>query len=233
MRQSGVALIEFVLVLPILGLLLFGALEVTQRMLVQLKVEKAGFVLGDMVTQYNPATVAGAAGEISVTELTQNVMPQLSRMLSPYDDLERQAVILSAIQKTPTGNTVRWQIAGGGRLLGCDDAAPPVCVQSIVNGLTPAQISPAVAGTEPSFPADINTLLSYTVSGSGDDVVIIAEAFYRYEPYLAQEIGVFQRAGDFETGEGGWLRPKILVKRIYLLPRNGALYHLPPDFPVS
>lgn len=231
--HHGVALIEFAIVFPFFFLLLFGGIEITRLILIQQKLEKAGYVLADIVTQYNPATATGAAGEVSVTEITSNVFPQLSRIMNPYADTGRQAAIITSVEKLNGNLFIRWQIAGAGSLSGCDSQPTPTCVRSVVNNLAPAAITGAVRGTTPSFPGPESAAIAGfvpTASNSGNFVV--SEVFYRYEPILQS---LLQGVGGVSTGVGGFnffLPARIYVKRTYFTPRNGSLLALPPTFPV-
>lgn len=229
----GVALIEFAIVFPFLFLLLFGGIEVTRLILIQQKLEKAGYVLADITTQFTPATVTAAAGEISVAQMTTNVFPQLTRIMNPYGDTTRQAAIMTSIEKLNGDLFIRWQIAGGGSLSGCDSQPMPTCVQSIVNNLAPAAITPAVSGTTPAFPAAETALIAQFIPTQTNSAnFVVSEVFYRYQPILQP---LLQGVGGASTGAAGFnffLTPRIYVKRTYFVPRNGALLALPPSFPV-
>lgn len=228
-RQAA-ALVEFALVFPFMFLLLFGGIEVTRLILIQQKAEKAGYVLADVTTQYAPATQLGATGEISSAEMTQNVLPVLDRIMRPYNDPARQVVIISSVEKNGGLYTIRWQVAGGGSLSGCEGS---VCVESIVNGLTPAGISPAVAGSAAAFPAPELSALAGYVPPSGSGNIIVSEVFYRYTPLLQDLLqGVGNAGGSGATGFRFFLPPRIYAKRTYFIPRQGNLFHLPPDFPL-
>ena len=244
-HRGGVALIEFALVFPVFFLLLFGGIEINRLILIQQKLEKAGYVIADIVTQYKPATLTAASGEISVAELNANVFPQLVRMMGTYSVPARQSAILTSLRIS--GNvgaraiTIDWQMAGGGGLSGtCDGLVPNTCALSIVNGLAPAAITPAVRGTIPSFAnadgaaalALINALPAQV--GTNDYTVMVNEVFYFYQPLLGTLVEDVGAAGG--TGFAGFrffLKPKIYVKRTYFVPRiEIKLFDLPPTFPV-
>lgn len=229
----GVALIEFAIVFPFFFLLLFGGIEVTRLILIQQKLEKAGYVLADIVTQYQPATVTAAAGEVSAAEITNNVFPQLSRIMNPYADTTRQAAIMTSVEKLNGNLFVRWQIAGAGSLSGCDSQPIPTCVRSIVNNLAPAAITPAVRGTTPAFPApEAAALAGFVPTVTNSANFVVSEVFYRYDPILQN---LLRDVGGVSTGVGGFnffLPSRIYVKRTYFTPRNGPLLALPPTFPV-
>lgn len=231
--HHGVALIEFAIVFPFFFLLLFGGIEVTRLILIQQKLEKAGYVLADVVTQYTPATRTGAAGQVSVAEIRNNVFPQLSRIMNPYANPAQQAAIMTSVEKLNGNLFIRWQIAGAGTLSGCDTQPTPVCVRSVVNGLAPASITAAVRGTRPSFPAaESAAIAGYVPTVTNSANFVVSEVFYRYQPILQT---LLQGVGGVSTKAAGFrffLPTRIYVKRTYFVPRNGALLALPPTFPV-
>jgi Flp pilus assembly protein TadG len=235
-HQEGVAFIEFAMVFPFLMLLLLGGIEISRLILIQQKLEKAGYVIADITSQYLPATPAAAAGEISHTELTTNVFPILTRIMSPYDNAADQVAILTSVQKDFSTTTIAWQVAGGGTLNGCDTQAIPVCAKSIVNGKTPSQITAdgfALKGTATSFPAEINTILTgYTPGmGAGSVNFIVSEVFYFYRPILQNELQSIGAAGGGMMGFNYFVPARIYVKRTYFTPRELRLFHLPSTFP--
>jgi hypothetical protein len=226
----GVALIEFALIFPFLMVLLFGGIEVTRLLLIQQKLEKAGYVVSDIVTRYTAATAAGAGGEISASELTTNVFPVVARLMNPYDAPEDMAAIITSLEKTATQVIVRWQIAGAGSLSGCDTQSPANCVTSIVNGLAPSAISPAVAGTPARLPGEmLSAITSYPVTSGSANNIVVSEVFFQYRPLLQTLLQGVGAAADFDF----FLEPRYFVKRSFFVPRTAALLHLPPNFPVN
>ena len=154
--------------------------------------------------------------------------------MNPYADTSRQAAIMTSVEKLNGELFIRWQIAGGGSLSGCDSATPQNCVRSIVNDLAPASISPAVRGTTPNFPAAEAGLIAWFLpSSSPSGNIIVSEVFYRYEPIVQTLLqGVGEAGGVGASGFRFFLPPRIYVKRTYFTPRNGGLLALPPTFPI-
>lgn len=224
---SGVALIEFLLVFPLLLLLLFGGIEIARLILIEQKLEKASYAIADIITQYKPATAAGTTEEIKETELTTNVFPIFSRIMAPYHSGERQAIIVTSIRKTAdNAKIIEWQIA-------CRDSNCALGgVESIANALSPGGINESVRGTNANLPTSENAALSGFGNTISDTNVIVTEVFYDYEPILSRLLaGIGNMPGP--TTSSFMLAPKILVKRSYFAPRNGDLYDLPPRFPVE
>ncbi|MFZ4541200.1 MAG: TadE/TadG family type IV pilus assembly protein [Rickettsiales bacterium] len=232
-NEHGAALIEFAMVFPFFFILIFGGIEISRLILIQQKLEKSGYVLADIVTQYDPATSAAAAGEISEAELTNNVFPQLTRIMAPYQDPTRQNAIITSVDKNGSALTVRWQRSGGGTLTGCDAMSPRNCVRSIVNNRTPVGTATTYDNTPASFPATETTAIaSYTPTGTGN--FIVAETFYRYQPILQSLLqGVGTAGGPGFAGFRYYIPPRIYVKRTYFIPRKGPLpvLYVPPSPP--
>lgn len=215
---QGVALIEFAFVLPILMLLLFGALEISRAMIITQRVEKVAYALADVTSQYPPATAERLSGEISETELRTNVFPQFERIMGTYADTTRQNMILTSVVREGATNRIKWQIAGGGTLTRN--------VTSVVNGLAPSAIGVGVMNQTATFSGDGEVAREMQSSSDGENV-IIAEIFYQYQPIWTQAIGAIP------TSEGEEItiaRAKLLTKRMYFRPRNGSLICLPNTF---
>ncbi len=216
--EDGVALLEFMLVFPIIMLMLFGALEVSRAMLITQRTEKAGYVMADVASQYIPASGDRLGGELSETELRTNVFPLLTRMMGIYADPSKQAVILSSVRMEGGVKRVKWQIAGGGTLT--QDVA------SVVNGLSPSAIGPAVKNQPTSFAPEVEAQLVGMAQGEN---LLVAEVFYFYEPIWTSVIQATPTS--FSTGEIATVaREKLLVKRMYFRPRSGDLICLPGSF---
>lgn len=219
-NQHGLALVEFALCAPLLLTLFFGVVELTRFIVIMQKVERASYSLSNMTIQYLPAQnpVVSAANEISEDNITGNVFPQLSRIMAPNNANEDLRVIITSVVNTavtpPPTVTINWQIAGGGILANADTF-------SIVNGLTPAAISPAVQNTPATFTPEIMAGLADMQQGEN---MIVVEVFYNYQPIVSDILIRFGMPS---------LAQRTLVSRVYSMPREGNLLALPPSFPVA
>lgn len=230
-HEAGVALIEFAILFPFFFLLLFGGIEVARFIFIQQRLERAGYVVADIATQYLPATQSPVSGEISRDEVIANVFPQVGRIMEPYQDSKRQAVILSSIQVAGGIARVQWQIASTqDSLTGCDTATPKHCVISIVSGLSPGAISPGVKGSVATLPTEMNSLIATQPRTTN---IMVAEVFYYYQPILSDVLQRVGRAGGAgPTGFRFFMSPRIFAKTMLFAPRNGEMLYLPPTFPV-
>jgi|GEM_PF-1474063 len=205
-HQQGVALIEMVFVMPMLLLLVLGGAELTRYVLISQKIDKAAYALADVISQSAPSG-AGSLTESSVVS-TLNMYDSLMR---PFDNQARQAAIVTSVQRCSGNNRVLWQAAGGGVMSNGQTL-------SIVNGLPPSAIGPAVRNTNATFPGSVSSQL---VGMLDEENMIVMEVFYSYRPFLADAL-----FGLFEFS----VEPTMLIRRAYLHPRNGTLNCLLPGF---
>lgn len=225
--QRGVALIEFVMVFPLLMMLLFGCLEFSRYLMIHLKVQNATYALANIVTQYPASSPTLEAGKISYTELMNTLGGnQLAKMLSPFgSDPTRQGMIITSIRrenaKHSTRPVIKWQIFTGGSIS---------AVESAVNQKTPATIS-NVAGFVRDLPTSFDATKNpgaSTASLAGmfeRENMIVVEVFYRYDPLYTQ---IFSAIGlSFSAFNFPGLSPQIITRQTFMRPRSGDLICLP------
>lgn len=223
-NERGVALIEFSIVFPFMFLLLFGAIELCRYIIIIQRVEHAAYTLTDIVGQYTTPTATGAAGEINVNELTNNVFPQFHRIMGRYGDTSLEVVVMSSVVKVNNGaNGVKlnWQrsINGGG--------VPGFT--SIVTGSAP-QNTTRTNNTCPNAPFDAFTNSQMTTMLTGENM-IVGEVSYRYKPIVASLLGVTGLNPNFTAPFQ--VPEQTITRRLFLHPRNGDLPTLPPAVPFT
>lgn len=101
LNQSGVAALEFALILPLMVLLYLGGFEVSEAFTINRKVTHATSVLGDLIAQ----------SETINDEEMSNILDAVVAVMNPYptDDLE---IVISGIQIDSRGNAeVDWSDA--------------------------------------------------------------------------------------------------------------------------
>ena len=212
-NNQGLALIEFTFIAPLLLVLVFGVVELTRFIIIVQKVERTAYSLSNVVGQYLPAGTAGAAtaNMISVTNINNDVFPQLRRVLDPYNATADFRAMITSVRKAGAGpNPIRisWQIAGGGTLSNADTL-------SIVNGVNPPSNVKSAVGATAIFNAEI---MGYLATMQNQENMIVVEVFYNYRPLLSL----------FLSGLGASsLAQKTLISRVYTLPRQGDLITLP------
>lgn len=105
--ESGTALIEFAIVLPVLVLLLLAGLQFSNLILLTQKVQRLSATLGDLVAQADTLTAAQLDALFTAGAL----------VLQPFDHAADGRTIVSAVGLSPGGQPlVLWQRADSGRL---------------------------------------------------------------------------------------------------------------------
>jgi Flp pilus assembly protein TadG len=107
-ENSGIAAVEFALLVPILITLFFGAVEVTRFILVSQKVEKLAHTVADVTAQSK--TLSNAQLD-QLLEATENIM-------EPFTTGANSRVLITSLYRASGTDfaTVRWRYAGGGAL---------------------------------------------------------------------------------------------------------------------
>ena len=197
---SGAALIEFLIVFPFVMLLLFGAIEMARYVMITQKVERAGYVLGDTLSQYSQE-------EFTLSTIN-TIYQQYFTMMNPYGGSAKQVVFLSAVTKDPADGQikVRWQYVGGGTLRNDKTI-------SVVTGRNVDGVSGVVAGQRASFSGDVASQLSTMLNNEN---MIIAEAFFQYQP-------IFSRLLSTTTKQSFSIGSRTLMRRTFFQPRKGNL----------
>lgn len=105
---SGVAVVEFALIMPVLLMLYFGSIEASSLFTVDRRVTVVASTIGDLVAQWNPD-----AGEIPQGTL-DDYFAAAAAIMTPYDASGITQVV-SFVSVDATGNTaVLWSQATGG-----------------------------------------------------------------------------------------------------------------------
>lgn len=228
-HDGGVALFEFALVFPFLFVLLFGGIEVVRLLYIQQKVEKAGYVIADVITRYLPAVNPLGAGQLSEAEMNTNIFPLFGRIMGEFKDPTKQAVIVTSVSMKSGTMSINWQISSPGAntdntMNTCDTFGN--CTTSIVNGATPGKANAAVIGTKPTFTGDAATVLGASPLPDNENL-IVTEVFFYYTPILQNLLQGMSGVSHISF----YLQPRIYAKRTFFTPRNGALAYLPTTFP--
>jgi len=225
-NRNGVAMIEFAAVLPFMLLLFFGGIELTRYILITQRVEAGAQMLASVASQYPPATQNPSAdGQLSQSELANNVFPLLTRILEPCQtsncagQFASNAVhpdyvsILTSFRREGNQTRIKWQMGGGGSLGG---------VTSQISGLGPSNPPSASARNRVVSFADAE-MSALANAMEPNENLIAAEIFYSYQPAFAGLLGTL----------GFAIQPTQLYRAAYVSPRNGELICLPPTFTYS
>ncbi len=207
--RAGLALIEFVFFFPVAAILLWGGLELGRYVLITQKIEKSGYVLGDVVSQFDSTQLT--------TSAVNTILTQYGSILRPYGTPAKQMVVFSSVTKDPVDHLIkiRWQRVGGGTLHNSDTV-------SIVSNLRTDAITSTVNGTEAQFTGDVQDLLVDMLDGEN---MIVTEVYFVYEPIFADLLGLTTSVTT--TNKQFALLSRTLVRRTYFHPRNGDLNNPP------
>jgi TadE-like protein len=107
--KAGIAITEFALVLPILLMLFFGAVDVTRYILITQKVEKLAHSVADVTAQ-----------SATITQATLNqVLDASTDIMNPYVMGVNGHIMVSSLYRPPGTSslpTVSWRHVGGGTM---------------------------------------------------------------------------------------------------------------------
>lgn len=105
--ESGVAYLEFALLLPLLMLLFLGGVEISRYIQAGQKTDKLTHTMVDLIAQ---------APTISQPELDQ-MMQAVEHIMEPHPFSENGVIIVSCVGYNALGELqVKWQYSGGGDL---------------------------------------------------------------------------------------------------------------------
>lgn len=114
--SQGLAVVEFALILPVLMMLFYGAVETTRFILVTQKAEKLAHTVADVTAQSTQVTTANLD---QLMEATNDIM-------NPFAFRDRGRVIISSLYRAPNAAnaTVNWRYTGGGNLAATSGIGP-------------------------------------------------------------------------------------------------------------
>jgi len=114
--HSGMAAVEFAMMLPIMLLLVFGAIEITNGLICKTNVSNTASTAADLVSQES---------SVGTTDIN-NVFSALSALTYPFSQTGLRIVITSVVDDGHGGGKVDWSKtnSGNGRTTGSAVAVP-------------------------------------------------------------------------------------------------------------
>ncbi len=118
--SEGVAAIEFAMIVPIMGIMFIGAVELSQAITVDRRVTQVASSTADLVARFSPAS--GAANGIPQSEIS-DIVKVGGYIISPYDRNPLK-IVLRSVSSSPTSATTtkqQWSCTynGTGGTLSC------------------------------------------------------------------------------------------------------------------
>lgn len=161
--RSGIAALEFALLLPVMLLLFFGAVELSEALTINRKVTHVSSSLGDLVTQSKTIT----ASEMN------NILDVAAGVMTPYSETPLKMKVTGVTIDANGKATVAWSFARNDTKLtkGATVTVPP----------TVKQPSSFIVMTEVHYP--YTPTIGYVLTGTFD----LKDEFYM-RPRLSPEI---------------------------------------------
>jgi len=138
---DGIAAIEFALILPVMFIIFFGVVEVSNLLSEDRRVTRVASTVADLVAQDNIVTVAELEG----------IFEASSAIMGPPEEGEAQvSIVVTSIVMDEDGDIeVDWSRAKNGTPRGTDDVSPPDGIlepnTSVILAETSFEFSPLVA----------------------------------------------------------------------------------------
>ncbi len=217
--KSGATLVEFAIALPVLLLLIYGAVELNRYITILQKLDKTAYTIADIVTRVPGSPDSTPENnELSIGLITNEAFNNFDNLMRPYSQPgngigSNGVIAITSVYKDDVSGSdplVMWQIAGGGTLSNA----------STVSEVTGAQVtsSPSTRCTLPSFSSRIEDALNQTGGMRDRENMIAVEVFYEYEPLFGTEFFSLART--------------TLSRSAFFTPRTPGAppVNLPPDF---
>lgn len=107
--QSGIAMVEFAITMPVLLTMFYGCIEMTRYILIVQKTEKLAHTVADVVAQ---------SKTVSNANLNQ-LMVATEDIMKPFGVGTNSRILISSLYRPPGTSsvaTVNWRYSGGGTL---------------------------------------------------------------------------------------------------------------------
>ena len=200
--SSGVAAVEFAVILPGMLLLYIGVVDVTRGVIASRKLNYLSRTISDLVSQQQTTQA------VPITTLS-TILTASSAIMQPYGTsgltITVSAVDIAAKKNTTTccDALVRWTYTQGGTLRNCSPA-----LNQVPNGTKPAldNIPAAVVSANQTFGAS-NPCTGYNYSAGQTSYIIITDVSFTYKPMFVQALS--------------WFSPGM-SKTTYMVPRASS-----------
>lgn len=184
-NRSGVAMLEFAMMAPVLLLLAAGSFEVARYALILQKLDRIVGTLSDLVTRSGSATMT----EMEIS----NILDSALYMAQPFDISGDSMMVLTSV-------------------VGRAGQAPVILSQRVQGSVAGGQ---SAVGTVVDEDATLPPAFPDAGSGetlSDGENLIVAEIIYNYKPYLTGELTIFE---DMVFYRDSYFRPRYTATILF------------------
>ena len=173
----GIAAVEFSLILPLMLLLYFGSVLVTQAVRASRKVDLVAAALANLASQQLTCSTGGSVPCLTETDMTgsNGIFTAAAAIMAPYTTTNLKMTISQVNVQTYNGNLIAkvdWTVTN-------NSATARPCSPGGANNSLLAQ---NVSTSQTNFQNYIPT--SYVASGAPTGSMIVADVLYQYKPGL-------------------------------------------------
>ncbi len=187
-NKEGVAALEFMLVIPVLLILFYGAMEISRYVLATQKLQKTASEIGNVVSQ-STSTSSAPLNDALMSQL----MSATQYMMYPYGNNTNLRVIVTDVKNTGTtatpAQTVQWQWCSsksGAQLTGnINSRLTANCTYSIQGGVNSPKGCTLQSADFGAAGFDINSTSGFEAMTSPGDEVVVTEVYFQYSPIIA------------------------------------------------
>ena len=172
---DGVAAVEFSLILPLMLVLYFGSVEVTQAVRASRKVDLVAGALANLASQQLTCSTGSATACLTETDMTgsNGIFTAAAAILAPFSTTNLKMTISQVNISTYNGSLIAkvdWTVTNnGGTARPCNGGGPN---KSLLAGNVPTSNS--------AYQSYLPT--SYTATGAPTGSMIVADVVYQYKP---------------------------------------------------
>ncbi len=198
--NKGIAAVEFSLILPLMLLLYFGSVLVTQAVRASRKVDLVAAALSNLASQQLTCSTGGSVPCLTDADMTgsNGIFTAAAAIMSPYGITDLKMTISQVNVQTYNGNLIAkvdWTVTNNG-------ATARSCSPGGANNSLIAQ---NVSTSQANFQNYIPT--SYVASGAPTGSMIVADVVYQFKPGMGW--GLFKWADKttvFKMANVGYFR---------------------------
>lgn len=172
---DGIAAVEFALILPLLLLLYFGSIEMTQAVRASRKVDLVAAALANLTSQQSICATGGTTPCLTESDMTgsNGIFTAAAAIMAPFSTTNLKMTISQVTITSYNGSLIAkvdWTVTNnGGTARPCNGGGPG-------NSLLAGTVGTNNSSYRSYMPA------SYTMTGAATGSMIVADVVYQYKP---------------------------------------------------